>query len=218
MQVEIWSDVACPFCYLGKRNFETALADYAGAGEVQVIWRSFQLAPELPRTAEERGETGNMHRYLAELKGISYEDAVALNDRVVQMGAEAGLDYNFDIAIPANTFDAHRLLQSALETGRQNELKERLLRGYFSEGVDLLDHGALARIYEDAGLSRRDAERILAGDEFAAEVQRDRAEGAALGLRGVPFFVIDRAFGVSGAQPPEAFLHLLQTAAESRAA
>lgn len=213
MQVEIWSDVACPFCFLGKRNFETALAEFAGADEVEVVWRSFQLAPELPRTAAERGEAKNMHAWLAERKGISYEDAVALNDRVVQMGADAGLDYNFDVAIPANTRDAHRLLQSAADTGLQNELKERLLRGYFSEGADLLDHAALVDIYEAAGLDRGVAQRVLTSDEFGDLVDRNIAEAHSLGIGGVPFFVVDRRLAVSGAQPPEAFAQLLDQAA-----
>jgi predicted DsbA family dithiol-disulfide isomerase len=205
MQVEIWSDIACPFCYIGKRNFETALAAFDHAEDVEVIWHSFQLAPDLPREVE-----GNMHSYLAQIKGVSYEDAVALNDRVVQMGAEAGLEYNFDIARVANTFDAHRLLHLAKSLGLAPELKERMLRAYFAEGANFGDTDQLADLAVEVGIPRSEAVDVLLTHRFADDVRADRDEATQLGIHAVPFFVIDRKFGLSGAQPPEAFSAALE--------
>jgi predicted DsbA family dithiol-disulfide isomerase len=211
VRVEIWSDVACPFCYIGKRNFEAGLAEFVRANPaetVDVIWRSFQLSPEMPKGIE-----GNMHQFLAAHKGISYEDAMALNDRVTQMGAESGLEYNFDIARPANTFDAHRLTHLAGETGMRAELVERLFDAYFTQGADLNDHGVLAELAADVGVAKERAVEVLASDEFSDAVLADREEASELGIHAVPFFVIDRKFGFSGAQPPEAMASALAQAA-----
>jgi predicted DsbA family dithiol-disulfide isomerase len=214
VKVEIWSDVACPFCYIGKRNFENGLSEFAradGADEpVEVVWRSFQLSPDMPSDIE-----GNMHKFLADLKGISYEDAMALNDRVTQMGAESGLEYNFDIARPANTFDAHRLTQLADEQGLRADMIERLFEAYFAHGANLNDRDVLADLAADVGIDRAQASATLAADTFAAAVIADRAEATELGIHAVPFFVIDRRFGFSGAQSPDAFASALKQASEA---
>jgi predicted DsbA family dithiol-disulfide isomerase len=154
-----------------------------------------------------------MHQFLADLKGISYEDAMALNDRVVQMGAESDLEYNFDIARPANTFDAHRITHLANEKGLRAEMIERLFDAYFTQGANLNDHEVLADLAAEIGVDRDQASTVLAGDEYADAVRAERGEASALGINAVPFFVIDRKYGFSGAQPPEAFAAALQQAA-----
>jgi predicted DsbA family dithiol-disulfide isomerase len=207
MKVEIWSDVVCPWCYIGKRRLEAALARFPHAGEVEVVWRSFELDPSAPATVE-----GNLTDRLASKYGVSREQAEAMNARVTALAAEDGLDYRLDIARPGTTFDAHRLVHLGAEHGRQGEVKERLLAAYQSEGRAIADHDVLADVGVAAGLDEAEVRQVLAGDRFADEVRADEREAQELGITGVPFFVIDRRYGVSGAQPADLLLEALQQA------
>jgi predicted DsbA family dithiol-disulfide isomerase len=211
VHVEIWSDIACPWCYVGKRRFEAALAAFEHADDVQVTWRSFELDPEAPA---ERPVSGAEH--LAEKYGTSLEQARAMNDRMTEVAAGEGLEFHFERARGGSTFDAHRLVHLAAEHGKQDAMKERLMRGYLGEGELMSDHDALRRLAAEVGLPADEVAELLAGDRFAAAVRDDERTGASLGIRGVPFFVVDRQFGASGAQPPEALGELLRHAWEAQ--
>lgn len=204
MLVEIWSDVACPFCYVGKRRFAKALEAFPQRGSVRVVWRSFQLNPAM-RT----DPSVSIVDYLVREKGIAPQQAAAMNQRVAEMGAEDGLTFAFDRAIPANTFDAHRLLQFAARQGVAEAATERLFRAYFIEGRNVDDQETLFELGGEIGLDRAELTAALSDDELAYAVRSDIAEARALGVSGVPFFVIDRKYGVSGAQPSEVMLEAL---------
>jgi predicted DsbA family dithiol-disulfide isomerase len=225
MLVEIWSDIACPWCYVGKRRFEKALAAFEHRDEVEVSWRSFELDPDGP---PER--IGDRAARIAEKYGMTVEHARAMEQRMVETAAAEGLDFRFDIARSGSTFDAHRVVHLAQEHGLQDAMKERLLRAHFTEGALVSDHETLVRLAAEVGLREDEIRETLAGDRYAAEVRHDERAAGQLGIRSVPTFVIDRALGVSGAQvPPEllAFLRRgwnarvgqpLVTAGETRAA
>ena len=213
MKVEIWSDVVCPWCYIGKRRFERALEQFAARDEVEITYRSFELNPQA------KGDDGtDLATRLARKYGVSVEEARAMNQRVVDAAAGEGLEYHLDIARPGNTFDAHRLLHLAESDGKQLDLKERLMKGYFTEGRSIGDPETLAGIAAEVGIDPGRTREVLASDEFADAVRRDEREAAELGISGVPFFVFDRRFGVSGAQPPEVMAGALQHAWSEREA
>ena len=207
MRVEIFSDVVCPWCAIGKRRFEGALAHFAHADEVDVVWRAFELDPSAPATAE-----GDLTTHLAEKYGISEEQARASQAGLTAMAEQEGLDFHFDLAQRANTFDAHRLLHYALEVGAQEVLEERLFRAYFTEGAPIGDRGTLVRLAEEVGLDGASCAEILETERYGAEVRADEADARALGASGVPFFVIDRQYGISGAQSAETILAVLEEA------
>jgi len=207
MKVEIWSDVVCPWCYVGKRRFEVALARFAHRDEVEVVWRAFELDPSAPSV---RG--GAYAQRLAAKYRMSVPDAQAMIDRMVAAGAGDGLDLRFDWARPGNTFAAHRLLHLALERGVQDTVKERLLAATFTEGAAIGDPQVLEALAVDVGLDAGEVRSVLEGDAYAAEVRADERRAAALGITGVPFFVIDGTYGVSGAQPPDVLLGVLEEA------
>ena len=207
MDVEIWSDIACPWCYVGKRRFETALAVFAHRDEVEVTWRSFELDPDAPR---ERDRDGADH--LARKYGTSREEAIAMQARMTATAARDGLEFRFDIARGGNTFDAHRLLHLAAQHGVQDAMKERLMRAYLTEGELIGAPAVLARLGEEAGLPEDEIHDLLTTDRYAAEVREDERTASALGIHAVPFFVVDRAFGASGAQPPEVLTGMLEQA------
>jgi len=209
MHVEIWSDIACPWCYVGKRRFEAALAAYEGVDDVQVTWRSFELDPSAPA---ERPEGGAEH--LAAKYGTSVEQARAMERRMTEVAAGDGLEFRFDRLRPGTTFDAHRLVHLAAAHGRQDAMKERLMRAYLTDGELLSDPDTLRRLGADAGLPAGEVAELLASDRFAEEVRDDEAAAAALGISAVPCFVVDRALAVSGAQPPEVLVDLLRQAAQ----
>lgn len=210
IQVEIWSDIMCPFCYIGKRKFEQALAQFPERERVQVEWKSYQLDPELETNPDQ-----SVNEMLAERKGLPVEQARQMNTQVTQMAKEVGLKYNMDKAVVANSFDAHRLIQLAKQQGKGDEAEERLFRAYFTEGRNIADHDTLLELGQEIGLQKDIVQQMLATDAFADEVRYDIREAQQLGLRGVPFFVLNRQYGVSGAQPPEAFLQALQQAGAS---
>jgi predicted DsbA family dithiol-disulfide isomerase len=207
VNVEIWSDIACPWCYVGKRRLEAALADFEHREDVTVTWRSFELDPEAPR---ERAVDGATH--LAEKYGTSREQAVAMQDRMTAAASGDGLDFRFDLARAGNTFDAHRLVHLAAAHGMQDAMKERFMRAYLTEGEPIGDPAALERLAIEAGLPADEVRDLLAGDRFAAEVRADERTAAGLGIHAVPFFVVDRAIGASGAHPATALVELLRQA------
>ena len=211
MHVEIWSDIACPWCYIGKRRFEAALAAFEHRDDVTVTWRSFELDPAAPR---ERGVDGATH--LAEKYGTTRERALEMHRQMTEVAAGEGLDFRFDLARGGNTFDAHRLLHLAAEQGLQDALGERLMRAYLTEGEPIGDPATLERLAADAGLPREAAAEVLASDRYAAEVREDEQTAAGLGIHAVPFFVIDRALGAAGAQPTEVLGAFLRQGWETR--
>ncbi|MBC9928843.1 DsbA family oxidoreductase [Chitinophaga qingshengii] len=207
MKVEIWSDIMCPFCYIGKRKFEAALEKFPEKDKIEVEWKSFQLNPDLapvPGT--------DVYDYLAQHKGISREQSVQMHQQVTQTASQVGLTYNFDKAVIANSFDAHRLIQLAKAHKLGDAAEEKLFIAYFTEGKDVANHDVLVEIGTAIGLDRTLVTNMLASDDFAGAVNLDIREAEQLGARGVPFFVLDRKYGVSGAQPSEAFTQALTQA------
>ena len=207
MNVEIWSDIACPWCYVGKRRFEAALERFEHRDQVQVTWRSFELDPSAPH---ERPESGAEH--LASKYGTTVEDARAMEDRMTSVAAGDGLDFRFDKLRLGNTFDGHRIVHLAKQHGRQDAMEERLMRAYLTEGQLIADHEVLQRLAVEVGLPEDEVREVLATERFADEVRDDERTAASLGIHAVPFFVVDRKIAASGAQPPEVLLQLLEQA------
>lgn len=204
MKVEIWSDYQCPFCYIGKRRFEDALNQFENKAQVEVEFRSFELNPEA-----ERHINMSQNEMLAKKYGMSQAQVEANSQNLTQQAAELGLDYHLDKVVLTNSFDAHRLMHLAESKGKGQEMNERLFKAYFTEGKHIGDHATLASLAEEVGLEKQEVESMLAGRAFTAEVRGDEQEGSVLGITGVPFFVINRKYGISGAQPVEAFLDTL---------
>jgi predicted DsbA family dithiol-disulfide isomerase len=207
MRVEIWSDVVCPWCYVGKRQFEEALSRFGHADQVTVEWRSFELDPSAPAQVGLPMSTVLERKY-----GMSAEQAEAANQRMTALAASVGLEYHLDDVQMGNTFDAHRLIHLAASHGLGDAMKERLFAAYFTEGQSPSSHGTLTRLAVEVGLDPDEVQDVLDSDTFAEEVRHDEARAGALGATGVPFFVIDEAFGVSGAQPPDVLLGALERA------
>ena len=217
MQVEIWSDVVCPWCYVGKRRFEEALGRFPQAAEVAVVWKSFQLDPQAQSTlAGERHRPDEYAERLAAKYATSVGSAQRMIGSMTATAAADGLEFRFDRAVRANTFDAHQVLHLARLHGRQDEMKERLLRGYLSEGLAMGDREVLVDLASAAGLPAAEVRTALVQQTFAPEVLRDEAEARALGITAVPFFVVDRTYGVAGAQPADALLGVLEQAQQNR--
>jgi predicted DsbA family dithiol-disulfide isomerase len=211
MKVEIWSDIMCPFCYIGKRRFEKALAQFPHKDSVQVEWKSFQLDPSI------QSQPGkNINQYLAERKGWSLEQAREINSQVTGTAASLGLHYDFDKAVVANSFDAHRFAHFAAGHGLGDAAEEALFKAYFTEGRDVSDHNTLARLGQEIGLDAAEIKKALDSNAYAADVRADIAEAESLGTRGVPFFVLDRRYAVSGAQPEGTFIKALEQAFAER--
>lgn len=206
MKVEIWSDIMCPFCYIGKRNFEAALSEFADSNHIAIEWKSFQLDPSIPENFDHRVD---VYTYLAERKGMSYEQSVAMHERVVMMAKNAGLDYRFDQAVVANSFQAHRMIQLAKTKGLGDQAEERLFKAYFTEGKNFGDPKVLVEMGKEIGLTEAEVQESLTNDDYAFLVNQDIREAQMIGVTGVPFFVFDRKYAISGAQPPQAFLQAL---------
>ena len=207
VKVEIWSDVVCPWCYIGKRRFELALDKFEHKKDVSIEWKSFQLDPNT------RPEPGiNIHQSLARKKGWTEEYARQMNDHVPSLAAKVGLTYNFDKVVVANTFDAHRLMQFAKKQGAGSASEERLFKAYFTEGRNLNDHTTLVELGADIGLDPSQIATMLSTDECREDVEGDAYDAFQLGIHGVPFFVLNEKYGISGAQEPEVFLSSLQKA------
>lgn len=209
LRIDVWSDIACPWCYVGKRRLEAALARFPHRDAVSLTWRAFELDPAAPRTQDPG--TSYAAR-LARKYGSSVAQAEEMIRRMTETAAADGLDLRFDRVRPGNTFDAHRLLHLAHGRGRQDALKERLLRAYFTEGEPIGDPAALARLAGEVGLDPAEVQAVLTSDAHAAAVRADEETARRLGIHGVPFFVLAGRYAVSGAQPADALLGALQTA------
>jgi predicted DsbA family dithiol-disulfide isomerase len=207
MKVEIWSDIMCPFCYIGKRNFEAALKAFDAKNEIEIEWKSFQLDPTIPKTFDKKLST---YEYLAERKGMSVEKAIELHSNVTEMARNIGLTYNFDQSFVANSFDAHKLIQLAKTKGLGDAAEEQLFKAYFTDGKDMSNHSTLIELGKEIGLNDKEVRSALASEEFASKVNVDISEGSQLGVTGVPFFVFDRKYAISGAQPVDTFLNALK--------
>ncbi|OXM13433.1 DsbA family oxidoreductase [Paenibacillus herberti] len=207
MKVEIWSDYACPFCYIGKRKFQEALESFEHKDDVEVVYRSFELDP-----GAEYAPGTSIHELLSRKYGMSVEQAIANNNNLGRQAGEMGLNFNFDAMKTGNTFDSHRLMAWAVEQGKGDELSERLFKAYFTDGLLLQDRQVLVTLAGEVGLSAEEAEQVLVSNRYSELVRAEEQVGSELGIRGVPFYVMDRKVGVSGAQSPASFLQVLQQA------
>ena len=205
MKVEIFSDIACPWSYIGKTRFEDALSRYEHAQAVEVVWRSFQLDPSAPTE-----DPGTTVAHLAHKYGVSEDRALAMMENATRAAAEDGLEFHLDRALSANTFDAHRVAHLAVAKGLGREVMERLMRAYQSDGANVANHDTLVALAAQAGLDETDVKEALASGAFADAVEADFARARAYGVNGVPFFVFDETHGASGAQPAEFFLSALR--------
>ncbi len=209
MKIEIWSDVMCPFCYIGKRKFEKALTEFPEKEKVELEWKSFQLSPDMVTDT-----TITAYESLAKHKGISVEQAKAMNDQVVEMAKSVGLEYNMEKAVVANSFNAHRFTHFAKANGKQNQAEELLFRSYFTDGKNIDDFATLIELGKEISLDVQALKTALDNNTYADEVRHDIYESQQLGVRGVPFFVFDRKYGVSGAQETDVLLQTLRKAFE----
>lgn len=207
LTIEVWSDVVCPFCRIGKRELEDALARFPHRDQVHVVWKSFELDPD---ASESTG--GNTYAMLQQRYGITEQEARQRVQGVVERGRAIGLDFDFERARIANSFHAHRLLQWAKSLGKGDAMKERLFRAYFTEGLLISDRAVLARLAGESGLNAQEAAAVLAGEAYFREVRTDEREARSFGIQGVPFFAFDRRFAVSGAQSSAVFLQALEKA------
>jgi predicted DsbA family dithiol-disulfide isomerase len=207
MKVEIWSDVMCPFCYIGKRRFENALQNFEHKDEIKIEWKSFQLNPDMVTNPDI-----NIDQYLADIKGFTIDHARKLNAHVTQMAAEAGLTYNFDKAIVANSFNAHRYSHLAKKHGLGIEAEEQLFKAYFTDGKNIDDIDTLATLGGELGLDTTEIKQALENNAYADDVKHDIAEARHLGIQGVPFFVLNNKYGISGAQAVPVFEQTLEKA------
>lgn len=205
MKVDIWSDVVCPFCYIGKRQFEIALDQFEHKDKVEVTWHSFQLDPNTPKPA-----VGNTYDMLATKYGLTLEKAKEMTQGVVDMAALVGLYYDMDKTKPSNTFDAHRLIHLAAKTGLADKAEETFFSAYFTQGADISDEETLKKLSAEIGLNAAEVDAVLASDEFADAVRMDQYKAQQMGIKGVPFFVVNQQYGISGAQGGQVILKALQ--------
>lgn len=204
MKVEIWSDVVCPFCYIGKRKFENALKDFAQKDKVEIVWRSFQLDPEMEVVP---GQT--LHEYLGKRKGTTAAEGKKMNDSMAATAKEVGLKYDLDNAIINNTLNAHRLLHLAKKNGLQNETKEALFAAYYTDAKNIGDTATLVSIGKSVGLNGVEINSMLQSDEYIKDVQQDQILAQQIGVQGVPFYVFNNKYAVSGAQATDVFIQVL---------
>ena len=207
VKIEIWSDIACPFCYLGKRKLEKAIKNLKAEDKVEVEWKSFQLDPSFPKDT-----SYSSIQYLSEKKGYPIAQIEAMCDQLEYQGKSYGIEYNFDSAKTVNTYDMHRLLQWSKKMNKSNELKEAFIHAYFSEGIDLSKHENILAIIVKSGLNYEDAKVILSSNQFSDEVTNNITEAKRFGIRGVPFFLINGDKGISGAQDDSVFEKVISTA------
>lgn len=207
IQVEIWSDIMCPFCYIGKRKFEAALDQFPNKDKVEVVWKSFQLSPNMKT---QPGKSSD--QYLSEHKGISLEQSKQMHDHVTRMAKHVRLVYNFDKAVPANSFNAHCFTHFAKQHRKQHEAEELLFRSYFTDGKNIDDIRTLIRLGAEIGLDSTVLKTALENKTYADAVRADIAEAQQIGVRGVPFFLFNRKYAVSGAQDSKVFLQALEKA------
>lgn len=209
MKIEIWSDVMCPFCYIGKKHFETALENIPYKDNIEVEWKSFQLNPDLSKT-----EVTSVKEYLIEAKGVSEEQVIGMNNQIAEMGKTVGIDFNQENSKVVNTSDAHRLIHFAQSKGKGNEIEEALFKAYFTDGKNVADYTILSEIGEEIGLNKTEVLEMLNSDAYVFDVASDILDARNIGVSGVPFFVVDRKYAMSGAQPVEYFVSALTQAYE----
>jgi predicted DsbA family dithiol-disulfide isomerase len=215
LSIDVWSDIACPWCYVGKRRLEAALAGLASPDAIEVTWHAFELNPASPRNV---ASDLSYAARLAKKYGLTEEQAERRIAQLVAIAREDGLDFRFDLIRPGNTFDAHRLVHFAKERGRQDAMKEQLLRGYLSEGKAIGEPSVLAELASGAGFDADEVSSVLASDSYASAVRADEAEARELGIQGVPFFVFDGRYALSGAQPANVFSQVLERVLSEREA
>lgn len=209
MKVEIWSDIICPFCYIGKRNFETALSQFANKEFVEVEWKSFQLDPTMPEVPKYQDD---MYMFVADRKGFSYEQSKKMHHDLVRYTKSVGLEYNFDKALVTNSLKGHRLIQFAKTKGLGEKAEERLFYAYFTQGKNLSDMATLVELGKEIGLTQTEVNEALTNSLYVQKVESDSKEAQTLGARGVPFFVINREYAIAGAQQPNEILKTLEKA------
>ncbi|MDR6966419.1 protein disulfide-isomerase [Flavobacterium arsenatis] len=205
MKVEIWSDIICPFCYIGKRNIETVLSQFPEAKSIEIEWKSFQLDPTFPQIA-----TDNHEEYLAKRKGFPVEQVKVMLQNVTNTAKQAGLDFHLEQSVIVNSYNAHRLIQFAKTKGLGDEAEERFFKAYFTEGKDMANLEILTALGKEIGLDEEELQVAFTDNQYAEKVNQDIDEARAIGVTGVPFFVFDRKYAISGAQPPQAFLQALE--------
>ncbi|MGR6906210.1 DsbA family oxidoreductase [Lysinibacillus sp. BSL11] len=205
MKVEIWSDFVCPFCYMGKHNFEIGLEQFEHKEIVEVVFRSFQLDPYAKKN------TGmDIHQVSSSKHGIPYEKAKERNNKLKQHAKKVGLDYQLDTMIPTNSYDALRLSYYAKENGKMEEYMDRIMKAHFTDSLDIGDPSTLAQLANELGLNANETLNVLANDKYSEKIAADKAEGIKIGVQGVPLFVVDNKYAISGAQSNQVFLETLQ--------
>jgi predicted DsbA family dithiol-disulfide isomerase len=209
LRIDVWSDIACPWCYVGKRRLESALKEFPHAADVEVVWHAFELDPGAPK---ERDPSVSHAEYIAKKYGITTDQARRNSDRLVGLAKNEGLAFDFEHIRSGNTFDAHRLVQLGRERGLQAAVEERFFSAYLEQGALMSDHGTLLRLAVEAGLDEGEVSDVLASDQYAQAVRADEAQAHELGINGVPCFVLDERFAVSGAQSPQVLLSALHQA------
>jgi len=205
MKIEIWSDVMCPFCYIGKRNLETALEQFDNKKYIEIVWKSYQLDPSIPEVANT-----SYQNYLVKHKGMSNEQVNGMLENVTNSAKDVGLEYNFDKAIMVNSLNAHKLIQFAKTKGLGDQAEERLFLAFFTQGKNIADLDALTQLGKEIGLDETELKTAFTDEKYASLVKDDIQEAQQVGVQGVPFFVLDRKYAVSGAQPAQAFLESLE--------
>ena len=211
--IEIWSDVVCPFCYVGKKKLEQAIQRLNAEDKVEIIWHSFQLDPDFPK-----GESMPSTPYLSERKGYPMEQVIAMSENLTIQGKSYDIDFNFNEALTFNTLDAHRLIQWAKTENKSNALKEALMKAYFTDGIDLSKKENLIIICKSLGLDTIKGQVVLDSNSYAEEVQNDIYQSRQLGIRGVPYFLINESLSISGAQSDEIFESVISSALKDRKA
>jgi len=205
MKVEIWSDFMCPFCYMGHNRIQKAIEDFGH--QIEVVYRTFQLFPGLkPQIGK------NLYESIAELKGANVEDIARVHERLAEAGSSEGLEFNFDRVVPTDTFDALRLSHLAKTKGMQKQFMEAVFKSYFTDALDISDPLTLLQLADSVGIDAQEAEQVLQSDAYAEDVQKDYQTGSDIGVKGVPFFVINNRYAISGAHAPHVFVEILEKA------
>ena len=207
VKIEIWSDIVCPFCYIGKKKLEQAITKLDAREKVEIVWHSYQLDPDFPK-----GTSKSSTEYLSERKGYPVSQIIGIHQQLVNQATAYGIDFQFEKSLSFNTGDAHRLWQWSRQFNKEGELKEALMKAYFTDGTDLSKKENLLVVAVSVGLDKIEADKVLSNDLFEQEVEMDIYQARQLGIRGVPYFLINEKASISGAQPDQVFEHVLSTA------
>lgn len=207
MRIDVWSDIVCPFCHLGRRHLELALADFPQADEVEVIWHSYELDRNAPKVG-----TDKVIDQVAAKYGVSREQMVITHEQMAQAAAEVGLDFAWEKLVPSNSYDAHRLIHAARAEGVEEAVTTRIMRGWYAEGRAIGDPAVLRELAVEGGLRPQVVDLVLASDDHGIDVRTDEAVAAQIGITGVPTFVLDQKYAVTGAQPPQLLLQAIEHA------